>query len=50
VGGTASIASRHAGNELFFSDGYFNHRIAGSTPTRSASSALWGALAKPDGF
>ena len=47
LGGTASIALDTQANELFFSDGYFNHRIIVLDADTLGFKRMWGAYGKP---
>jgi hypothetical protein len=46
LGGTASIALDTQANELFFSDGYFNHRIVVLDADTLGFKRMWGAYGK----
>ncbi len=47
LGGTASIAFDPAANELFLSDGYFNHRVLVLDADTLGVKRMWGAYGKP---
>ena len=47
LGGTASIALDSQANELFLSDGYFNHRVVVLDAGTLAFKRMWGAYGKP---
>jgi hypothetical protein len=47
LGGTASIALDSTANELYFSDGYFNHRIIVLDADTLGFKRMWGAYGKP---
>jgi hypothetical protein len=47
LGGTASIALNAQANELFLSDGYFNHRVIVLDADSLAYKRMWGAYGKP---
>ncbi|HEY4265117.1 MAG TPA: hypothetical protein VGM72_07360 [Micropepsaceae bacterium] len=47
LGGTASIAFDPQANELFLSDGYFNHRVIVLDADSLAYKRMWGAYGKP---
>jgi hypothetical protein len=47
LGGTASIALDPQTNELFLSDGYFNHRLIVLDANTLSFKRMWGAYGKP---
>ena len=47
LGGTASIAFDAQANELFLSDGYFNHRVIVLDANTLGYKRMWGAYGKP---
>src|SRR5450755_1760164 len=47
LGGTASIALDAQANELFLSDGYFNHRVIVLDADTLGFKRMWGAYGKP---
>lgn len=47
LGGTASLALDTQANELYLSDGYFNHRVIVVDANTMAFKRLWGAYGKP---